>query len=351
MQRFGTDVKEWASKREIKQATVRVGGAVEIPALLRDFGVDPEDVVTAAGIDPKLFADPDNLITYAARSLLVKHCVARTGCQYFGLMLGQRMDMPALGIVGLLMRSMPDAGAALKALETHYHIHSPGAVPTLRVDGDLARVIYDIIEPGVAGSDQIGGGAVAMILNMMHSLCGPHFQALEASFAYRKPADIKPFRQFFRIPLYFDAPQYSLTFSRSWLDVQPPTADAELRRVLQKQVDALEASHSDDVVEHMKTMLRSALLTGHCSEDQIAALLGMGSRTLIRRLEAAGTGFHELVDETRFELAQQMLRDTSLNVGEIAETLGYSRSSAFTRAFRRWSGSTPVKWRAAHSEL
>ena len=344
-------MRERATKQEIRQATVRVGGAVEIPALLRDFGVDPEEVVTAAGIDPNLFADPDNLITYAGRSLLVKHCVARTGCKHFGLMLGQRMDMPALGIVGLLMRSMPDAGAALQALETYYHIHSPGALPTLRVDGDLAIVVYNIIEPGVAASDQIGGGAVAMILNMMHSLCGPDFQALEASFAHRKPADIKPFRQFFQIPLYFDAPQYSLTFSRSWLDVRPPTADAELQRVLQKQIDALEASHSDDVVEHMKTLLRSALLTGHCSENQIAALLGMGSRTLIRRLESAGTGFHELVDETRFGIARQMLEHTSLTVGEIAETLGYSRASAFSRAFRRWSGGTPVDWRATHSQL
>ena len=343
-------MSDQACKPELRQATVRVGGIVVIPPILRDFGVDPDEVLIAAGIDPHLFEDPDHLITYAARGVLVKHCMDRTNCQHFGLLMGQRMDMPALGLVGLLMRSMPNVEVALRALELHFHIHSPGAVPSLRVDGDLATVIYDIVEPAVEAIDQIGAGAVAMILNMMHSLCGANFQALEASFAHRKPRDINPFRQFFRIPLYFDAPQYSLTFSRSWLDVHPPTADTELRRVLQKQVDALETTHSDDVVEHMKTMLRSALLTGHCSEDQIAALLGMGSRTLIRRLESAGTSFHELVDETRFELAQQMLRDTSLNIGAIAETLGYSRASAFSRAFRRWSDITPVEWRATHND-
>ena len=339
-------MRKRAPRREIRQATIRVGGIVVIPEILRDFGVDPDEVLIAAGIDPNLFKDPDHLITYAARGVLIKHCMARTGCQHMGLLIGQRMDMPALGIVGLLMRSMPDAGAALRALEKHFHIHSPGAVPTLRVDGDLAMVVYDIIEPGVEAIDQIGAGAVAMILNMMRSLCGPDFQALEASFAHRKPAEIKPFRQFFRIPLYFDAPQYALTFSRSWLDVRPPNADADLQRVLQKQIDALEAEHSDNIPDHMKDLLRSALLTGHCNEDKIAKLLGMGPRTLIRRLESAGTSFRELVDETRFELAQQMLEDSSLNVGQIAETLGYSRASAFSRAFRRWSGGTPVEWRA-----
>lgn len=337
-------------KRDLRQPTVRVGGIVVIPTILREFGVDPDEVMVAAGLSPELLADPDNLITYAARGVLIRHCVARTGCRHLGLLIGQRMDMPALGLVGMLMRSMPDVGAALRALESHFHVHSPGAVPTLRVEGDLATLIYDIVEPAVEAVDQIGAGAVAMILNVMRSLCGRDFQALEASFVHRKPEDIRPFRELFRIPLYFNAPQYSLTFSRKWLDVRPATADSELQRVLQKQIAALEAGRKDNVPAHMKALLRSALVTGHCSEDQIAALLGMGSRTLIRRLESAGTSFRELVDESRFELAQQMLRDTSLNVGQISETLGYSRASAFTRAFRRWSGSTPARWRAARLE-
>lgn len=336
-------------RRGLRHATVRVGGIVVIPAVLREFDVDPDEVLSAAGIDPDVLKDPDNVITYAARGVLVKHCMERTGCRHIGLLIGQQMDMPALGLVGLLMRSMPNVGAALKSLETHYHIHSPGAVPMLSVSGDLARLSYDIVTDGVEARDQIGAGAVAMILNVLRSLCGPGFQALEASFVHRKPADIKPFRQFFQIPLYFDAPRYAVLFSRTWLDARPASADEELQRVLQKQIDSLKAQH-DDVSEHMKTLLRSALLTGHCDEDQIAALLGVGPRTLIRRLESAGTSFRDLVDEIRFELSQQFLSDSSLSVIEISETLGYSRASAFSRAFRRWSGTTPSIWRATHAD-
>lgn len=341
-------MRKQAGKRDLRQATIRVGGIVVIPAILREFGLDPDEVLAGASIDPNLLDDPDNVITYAARGVLIKHCVERTGCQHFGLLVGQRMDMPALGVVGMLMRSMPDVRAALQALEVHFHVHSPSAVPILEVDGDVAKLSYSIVEPAVESIDHVGDGAVAMILNMMHSLCGPGFQALASSFAHRRPADIKPFREFFRIPLYFDAPQYALTFSRSCLDIRPPTADMELQRVLQKQIDALEANMSNDVTEHMKALLRSALVTGHCSEEQIAALLGMSSRTLIRRLESAGTSFHELADETRFEIAQQMLCDTSLSIATISDTLGYSRASSFTRAFRRWSGSAPAAWRATN---
>ena len=71
----------------------------------------------------------------------------------------------------------------------------------------------------------------------------------------------------------------------------------------------------------------------------------MHSRTLNRRLNAFGTRFQALVDEIRFEIARQMLEDSRREVGQIAMTLDYADASAFTRAFRRWSGTTPAEWR------
>jgi AraC-like DNA-binding protein len=72
----------------------------------------------------------------------------------------------------------------------------------------------------------------------------------------------------------------------------------------------------------------------------------MHPRTLSRRLQSLGTSFQQLVDEGRFGIARQMLEHTSLDVSEIAASLDYSDASAFTRSFRRWSGTTPALWRA-----
>ena len=332
-------------KRQPRPATLRVGGATEILAVLQDFGVDPDEVLTAAGIDPDLFADPDNLITYAARDRLFRQCVSRTGCQHFGLLVGQRMNLKALGLVGLLMRTSPDAGRALSSLVNLLHLHSQGAVMALRVDEDVAMLTYDAFEPGLEATDQTGAGAVAMMLNVMRTLCGSDFRPDEASFAHRRPADIEAFRKFFKVPLYFDAEHYALVFSRDWLDVRLPGADDELQQLLQKQVEALESRYSLAFPDQVRKVLRSALLTGYHSENQIAALFSMHSHTFRRRLEASATSFHELVDECRFSIAREMLRDTSLSVGEVSASMGYSRASSFIRAFRRWSGMTPGKWR------
>ena len=135
-------------------------------------------------------------------------------------------------------------------------------------------------------------------------------------------------------------------FSADWLNRELPAADPELRLLLQKQIDALEARHGDHLPERVRGVLRTALLTGQAKADRVAALFSMHSRTLSRRLNAFGTGFQELVDEGCFEIARQMLEDSALDVIQIVEALGYADASAFTRAFRRWSGTTSAQWRA-----
>jgi AraC-like DNA-binding protein len=258
------------------------------------------------------------------------------------------MNLNALGLVGSLMRTSPDVGTALRVLVNLLHLHSQGAVMALKVDEEVAMLTYDAFDTGLEATDQTGSGAVAMMLNVMRTLCGPEFQPIEASFAHRRPGDIKAFRKVFEVPLYFDAEHYALMFSRNWLDVCPPGADTEMQRLLRKQVLALESEHSLEFPDQVRKVLRSTLITSHHSEEYIAELFSMRSHTLSRRLEACGTSFHELVDECRFDMAREMLRNTSLSIGEIGASLGYSRASSFIRAFRRWSGITPVEWRKSN---
>ena len=260
------------------------------------------------------------------------------------------MNLRSLGHVGLLMKTSPDAGTALRSLVKHLYLHSQGAVMTLKVEDELAVLTYDAIETAAEATDQIGDGAVAMMLNVMRTLCGRDFRPAEASFAHRRPADIKPFCKIFRIPLYFDAAHFSLVFSRDWLNVRPPGADKELQQLVRKQIDAHDAKHSLEFPEQVRRVLYSALMTGHASEDQIAALFSMPSRSFSRRLEHFDTGFHKLIDETRYDIARKLLNNTSLSVSQIGSTLGYSRASSFIRSFRRWSGRTPGQWRVTPTD-
>ena len=237
-------------------------------------------------------------------------------------------------------------GTALRNLVRYFRLHLRSAVTCLEVDGDVAMLTYDVLRPDLEGIEQTYDGVVAVMLNIMRSLCGPDWKPLEARFAHRKPDDVRPFRRFFDVPLTFDAERCALVFESHWLDSRVRDADPELQRLLQDQIDALQPGTDEDFAGHVRSVLRTALLTGHGSAAQVAELLGMHPRTLSRRLQSLGTSFQQLVDEVQFGIARQMLEHTSMDVGEIAATLDYSDASAFTRSFRRWSGTTPALWRA-----
>jgi AraC-like DNA-binding protein len=327
-------------------ATVRIGTVLAIPALLARFGKDPARVIAEAGLDPKLFDDPDNLVTVAARGRLISLCVARTGCRHFGLLIGQQAGLHSFGLVGLLAKYSPNVGTALRNFVRFFRLHNRGGVLNLDVLGSSAILDFAIIQPRVEATDQVGAGAVAVMLNIMRDLCGREWRPIEVRFAHTKPEDIGPYRKFFRAPLRFDAEQNALEFSVDWLDHPLPGSDPDLSRLLEKQIDALQLRHGDDFPGQVRSVLRSALLTGNATADRVAALFSMHSRTLNRRLDAFDTSFRQLVDESRFEIARQLLRDSSMGVIEIADMLDYADASAFTRAFRRWSGTTPARWRA-----
>lgn len=88
-------------------------------------------------------------------------------------------------------------------------------------------------------------------------------------------------------------------------------------------------------------------LVGHrCSVDEAAALFGIHRRTLHRRLKREGVTFDALVEDVRADLAQELLAARNTRLSEIAGTLGYADVSAFSRAFRRWFGTTPARWRS-----
>ena len=87
----------------------------------------------------------------------------------------------------------------------------------MRVEGDLARLGYAIYHPETECSDQIADGALAIACRIMRSLCGPEWNPAEVTFTHRKPALLRPYQQFFRAPLQFDAEENALVFGTLWL--------------------------------------------------------------------------------------------------------------------------------------
>lgn len=335
-----------AARRAAGDTMVRIGATMGLPAALQSLGANPAKLLSEVGIDLSLFDSPDNLLSFFARGRLLEHCVARTGCQHLGLLVGQRGSLQSLGLAGSLVKYSPDVGTALRSLVRFFHHQTRGANATLAVDGQLAYFGYEVRQSGNPGTAQVVDGALAVMLNIMQSLCGPGWQPSQVTFAHRRPDDVEPFRRFFRAPLLFDAEQNALVFLADWLTYRLPTDDPELRRQLTEQIEVIATHHRDSFPDQVRSVLRTALLTDRADADHIASLFSIHRRTLNRRLNEDGISFKDLVEEERYEIARQALLDTDLQVGDVAAMLGYADASAFTRAFRRWSGAAPAEWRS-----
>ena len=161
---------------------------------------------------------------------------------------------------------------------------------------------------------------------------------------------IAAYRQHFRCPLQFDAPIASVIFRVRDLDLPIPGADETLAGYLSKYAEQILASLVDgETIKHqVRATVWSLLGEGPPSLEQVAAALRMTPRTLQRRLAAEGTSVKREVRDTRKAMALAVLRDHSHSINDIAFLLGYSEPSAFFRSFKRWTGTTPRRFRKAN---
>jgi AraC-like DNA-binding protein len=334
----------------MEDGAVRVGILTGLPALLRSLGADPAAIAAEAGFDLGMLDDAENTVSYAARGRLLSQCVARTGCRHLGLLLGMRGRLSWLGLAGFLVQHAPDVDTALNDLARYTYLSVSGGVTGFAARGNVAMLSFDVVLPRVDATDQVGDTAMATFFNLMRTICGPAWAPLEVRFSHGKPQNIEPYRSFFHAPLRFDADQNAILFSSEWLRHPVQGADPELRRLLQAQIDELAATHRSGFAEQVRRVLHTALLTGHASEDEVAAHFAMHGRSLRRRLKECGTSFKQLVEQSRYAIAQQLLEDSARDISEIAAVLDYADASAFGRAFKRWSGgATPSAWRAKRS--
>jgi AraC-like DNA-binding protein len=339
-------------KPPVAAGIMRLGIAAEISAVLRQFGADPDEYTKLTQLTSLRGACRGGSAQVLALGQLMALCVARTNCPHFGLLVGQRDILSSLGLVECLMPPSQTVGKALNNLIWHLRQHNLETAPRLTVSGGMATLSCATPDPGMEGVDQIADGAAATALNIMGALCGPEWAPAEVLLPRLPPPDPRPFERLFRTPVRFEAGTAALIFPASWLKRRIAGADEVLHLLFGQRLGTPEARpHDGSFSDGLRRMLRTRLLKDDCSAPKIAGLLSMNRRTLNRRLHAEGTAFNILANEIRFEIARQLLANTTMTFGQIAAALAFSEPSAFTRAFRRWSGQSPTAWQAEHHRV
>nr|WP_275983271.1 AraC family transcriptional regulator [Propionivibrio soli] len=316
-----------------------------LPDVLRDLGEDPKELLSRCGVDASIFDDPDTPISHATRSEVVAFCMAATGCEHFGLLVGRKMPLRGFGALGLLMRYSRDLRAALRSLVEYRRFQVHGSMIHFTESTQAAELEYEMYAKDRTTPDQIGDGVIGGLYSVLKELCGPKWEAKEVRLKRPRPTNVAPYQAAFSCSVVFSADRNAVVFDPGWLDTPFSRYDRDLVAYLEKSMGVFAGSTGGDFTRDVRGALRKAILAGEATAPALADTFGVHERTLHRRLTDEGTSFHELLDEQRFDLARVLLEDAKLPIAEVAKRLGYTAASSFCRAFRRWSGMTPETWR------
>lgn len=316
-------------------------------AFARGRGVKVDEILERYGLPSDL--QPQTVLHLQASALnsLVDEVSALTQEVHLGLELARLAPRGAYGVAEFALRASPQLAELCENFVRFNGIISPDQVFRYQVQNDECHVYY-----GPRGSRRLGRHqetyGTALMVGALRTLLGD-LSMSKISFTFTAPADPTPFTAFFgHAPMTFSAPEAGLSFPRTMLARPLTTADPALYRFLEEHALAALASRprSDDLTDRLRQAIREAVKQGEPNMERLSTRLHMSARTLQRRLADAGTTFQQVLDEVRFDLARQYLKDDRLDVSEIAYLLGYSELRAFDRAFRRWASVTPGDWRS-----
>lgn len=325
--------------------------------LLKGFAalnLDVPAILDSAAVDPRQLEDPEVRFVEPLLLQLWQAAERRYTGELFSLEVGTRIPFGALELIDYVVVASPTLGEGIVNLAHHGSLCSSGffytILPAQRDGVDGMRLTLDHrYGPALIPRSIIEYLWTLFITRFREHVDGSFHPHLELRGDPRGPLDT-----YHRVlgSVTFRCAEDALFVPQAQWNVVNPKRDPTLASLL--------ARHARDVVQRIpvqesfttsvENAVADALRAGNPSIEHVASSLGLGPRTLQRRLAEVGQVYTQLVDRVRRQFAERCLSSSQLSLAEIGYLLAYSEPSAFIRAFRRWVGMTPAEYRARHAE-
>lgn len=339
-------IKDVTRKARPRGPTVAAGYAGHLFRFAVAQGVPAEVLAARAGLDPALLDDPDARLPFDRYVALMGAAKNLTGDPAFALRLGAAEDFREFSVVGLICYAAATMGETLGELNRFgrlvAQIELPSDGPRFRVeprdnglwmtdtraDDDFPELTEETWARFIAETRRhFPDAAFARAVHVTHAA----------------PAHAADYERLLGVPVTFGSDHNAIMIDPSWLDLPLHSSNRYVFGVLsahaQTLIDDLEAA--TDVRRRVERLLAPVLHKGDPGMDAIARDLGMSRQTLYRRLKEEGVRYDVLLDDLRRRMALHYLDGRKVSVSETAYLVGFSEPSAFSRAFKRWTGRSP----------
>lgn len=309
-------------------------------------GVDSARLFAEAGLDMVALRDPNARYPLEGTTRLWTLAVEATGNHSLGLDVGRNISTTTFHALGYSLLASATLREVFERCLRYFRIVSDAA----ELSFEPGRTQCKFTMNPLPGPQQPAPEALDAMMSVMIRLCralyGPDFRAAKVSFRRPAPPDYTVFEKVFKAPLEFGCDETAIYVNSHTLDTPLPSANAELARhndqILTRYLAHFER---ENVTNRVHAALVELLPQGEPSQERIAERLHMSLRNLQRKLQADGTSYKDILNKTRHELALSYMADSRYSISEITYLLGFSDTSSFTRAFRRWTDQSPTEYR------
>lgn len=264
----------------------------------------------------------------------------------FGLRQGKQLNSEDYGTLGLSWKTCWQAKEVFDRLERFMVlVTNHGEVQLQETEGITYLSLYR--DAGRKGVETANEASFVMLIGVLNEVTGKEIHPVNVQFKHSSKATAD-FFDYFQCPVYFDQNVNALQFETSDIDIPTIKADRSIQQFLIERMNEEKKGihvNADHLLKEIHQLIEEALPGGIPSVVEIAEHLGMSTRTLRRRLSEKELTFRDLVQKIQHKISIDLIRNSSQPMAEIAFQTGFSEQSAFNRAFKRWTGQSPVSYR------
>jgi len=274
---------------------------------------------------------------------VAQHC----GDPHLGLHLAKDVGLSTFGGSAYMIYHASSLGDCCQCLARYDQTISQGILVTYFPGLRDSRLEYQAIQPAGVDVSHDSEMSAGMLVYFFRQHLGERWTPKKVHFSHPAPQQLDDHHALFGSNLLFDQASNCVWFDNRDLNTKVTKADPYLLEVLRGHTDELQEKilRRDSVLAQVKYFIARTIGSEECTAVDAAGQLYMSRRTLTRQLSNQGTSFRDLRNEITESMAKKALTETSVNVGEIALSLGYAESSAFDRAFKLSTGCTPTAYR------
>jgi AraC-like DNA-binding protein len=310
--------------------------------------IEPWGVTAKAllpGVDVEALSKADSRVPVSTVVRIIQRARTLTGEPGLGFHLGLKLGIAAHGQLGLAAMTCSTLRDSILLAQMFAPTRTTALSFQLEEDGNEARIVIQEHADLGSARDVLVFALLVSLWKIGNLVTGSEMTG-RVDVAFPEPPYFSRFHAGVPGEIHFNRPRHAMRFDRELLDQPLVTADraasAVARQELERQLALI--GPPTDVLERVKQFLGDTG-GGYRSIAGVAKLMHVSERTLKRRLAERGETFSKLLEAERHARAMQLLRVGTLSVEEIADRLGYSDAANFTRAFRRWTGKTPLRSR------